>query len=79
MKSRSPGVVGIGRKPRRSREGDMVCHTVMAITVRIMVPQKMAVGTVHLIHSKVNSMILPPLHATHGKALGHMIAYEPDH
>ena len=60
MKSRSPGVVGIGRKPRRSREGDTVCHTVMAITVRIMVMQKIAVGTVHYIHSKVNFMILPP-------------------
>ncbi len=60
MKRRSPGVVGIGRKPRRSREGDRVCHTVMAITVRIMMLQKIAVGTVHLIHAKVNSMILPP-------------------
>ena len=60
MKSRSPGVVGIGRKPRRSKEGATVCHTVMAITVKIMAPQKIPVGTVHSIHSRVNSMILPP-------------------
>ena len=53
-------MVGIGRKPRRSREGATVCHTAMAITVRIMVPQKIAVGTVHSIHSKVNHMILSP-------------------
>ncbi len=52
-------MVGIGRKPRRSRDGDTVCHMVMAITVRIMVPQKIAVGTVHLIHSRVNSIMLP--------------------
>lgn len=59
MKNRSPGVVGIGRKPRRSMEGDTVCHTVMAITIPIIVVMKMAVGTVHSIHSSVSFMVVP--------------------
>ena len=69
MKSRSPGVVGMGRKPRRSIDGDMVCHTVMAITIRIMLPQKMAVGTVHSIHAKVNFMAFPPYTRPRAKPL----------
>ena len=59
MKSRSPGVVGIGRNPRRSKEGDTVCHRVMAITIKMMVIQKMAVGTVHSIHASVRFMAFP--------------------
>jgi len=56
IKNRSPGVVGIGRKPRRSMEGDTVCHIVMAARIRKMEMTKIAVGSVHSIHSKVRVM-----------------------
>jgi len=57
IKSRSPGVVGIGRNPRRSMEGDTVCHMVMAIRIRKMAMKKTAVGSVHSIHSNVGVII----------------------
>jgi len=61
IKSRSPGVVGIGKNPRRSMEGDTVCQIVIAITVKKIVPQKIAVGKVHSIHFKVNVIVKTPL------------------
>jgi len=58
-KSRSPGVVGIGRKPRRSMEGDTDCHIVIAISIRKMTIKKIAVGKVHSIHSRVSVIVVP--------------------
>jgi len=40
-------------------EGDTVCQMVMAITIKIMEAQKIAVGRVHSIHAKVNFMVTP--------------------
>lgn len=57
MKSRSPGVVDNGRKPRRSMEGDRVCQRVMAVRIRKMIMKKMAVGSVQHIHSRF--MVFP--------------------
>lgn len=53
INSRSPGVVGIGRKPRRSIDGDTVCHIVMATRIRKIVLKNIAVGSVHSIHVNV--------------------------
>ena len=60
IKSRSPGVVGIGRKPRRSMDGDTVCHMVMATSIRKMAIKKIAVGKVHSIHARVSVIVVPP-------------------
>jgi|GEM_PF-4610378 hypothetical protein len=59
IKNRSPGVVGIGRKPRRSMEGDTVCHIVIATRIRKMEMTKIAVGSVHAIHDKVSFIVAP--------------------
>ena len=42
-------------------EGDTVCQIVIAITVKKIVPQKIAVGKVHSIHFKVNVIVKTPL------------------
>ena len=46
-------MVGIGKNPRRSMEGAMVCHMVIAVRIRKMTMKKIAVGSVQYIHSKV--------------------------
>jgi hypothetical protein len=58
IKSRSPGVVGIGRNPRRSTEGATACQIVMPTRIRKMTIKKMAVGTVHSIQAKKDALII---------------------
>ena len=61
INSLSPGVVGIGRKPRRSIDGETVCHMVMATRIRKIVLKNIAVGSVHSIHVNVRLMVTPKI------------------
>jgi len=53
IKSRSPGVVASGRKPRLGSDGDMVCHMPIAVKTTKRLMKNIAVGSVQYIQSRV--------------------------
>src|SRR5690606_24065922 len=78
MKSRSPRVVAIGRKPLRSCVGERISQIVMPASNRPTATKKTAVGSVQTIQS--NMFVSPRASdAAHGKTLGDVMAHKPDH
>ena len=53
MKSRSPRVVAMGKKPLRSVVGHLISHTVMPMSMHTMQVKKTATGVVQAIHSNM--------------------------
>ncbi len=61
MKSRSPRVVAIGRKPLRSTVGDRSSHTVMPTSISTMQAKNTATGRVQAIHSNIDAPQTRPI------------------
>src|SRR4051794_30298017 len=87
MNSRSPRVVDIGKKPRRSTVGHASCKLVISTSIRTIAAKKIAVGGVQYIDwtslaarsTRLASMARPSSDPAQGEALGHVVAHEPDH
>jgi hypothetical protein len=72
--NRSPGVVGIGRNPRRSGLGATICQTVIDTRITAITIKKIAVGKVHAIQSNLIARLLS--YATERKTFSHIVAHK---
>src|SRR3954464_4272299 len=76
MNSRSPRVVAMPSTPTRSTSGRRIASSVMTPSRPAIAAKNAAVCQVHAIQAKA-SMVTS--HAPEGKALGDVVADEPDH